>query len=130
MALDSHTVEILEKELVKNTEILDGIVAKFNVKILNIAYSAQLSSGTIDSYIEFTSIDGTDKIRNANVDKYCPEHASINFKINFYKDSALLYSTEGYYEIKSFSGYDTIKIHAGYVHLIEYATSARIFVTK
>ena len=130
MGLDAKVVENLEKELAKNTEILESIVSKFNIKILNIAYSASLGSGNIDTYIEFVSLDGSDKIKNANVDKYCPENANINFKINFYKENSLLYSTEGYYKISKFSGYDTIRVSAGYVHLIEYATSARIFITK
>ena len=124
MGLDINTIEILEHELAKNTEILEITASKFNIKILNIAYNADCQNGTIDAYIEFMTLDGN-AIRKAK------NSIGLEFKINFYKESKLLYSALYYFDddyIDNFSGYDTIRISSYYTNLIEQATSARIFV--
>lgn len=124
MGLDINTIEILEQELAKNTEVLEITASKFNIKILNIAYNANCRDGTIDVYIEFTTPDGK-AIRKAK------DSIGLEFKINYYKESKLLYSNLCYYDndkINNFAGYDTIRISSNYTNLIEQATSARIFV--
>ena len=124
MALDDKTLEILGNELEKNTEILESVVSKFNIQILNIAYKT-FSTGAIEAFIEFTSLDGSSKIKNAGD---CEQE--IDFKINFYKGTKLVHSEEESYDTTRFSGYDTIQIFASGSQLIEKATSARIFIVK
>ena len=124
MGLDINTIEILEHELAKNTEILEITASKFNIKILNIAYNASCHDGTIDVYIEFMTLDG-------KAIKKAENSIGLDFKINFYKESKLLYSASCYFDndhIDNFSGYDTIYISSDYTNLIEQATSARVFV--
>lgn len=125
MALDDKTLEILGNELEKNTEILESVVSKFNIQILNIAYETSFSNGEIEAFIEFTSLDGSSKIKNAGD---CGQE--IDFKINFYNGTKLIYSEEESYDTTRFSGYDTIKIFASGSQLIEKVTSARIFIVK
>lgn len=124
MGLDAKTVENLENELAKNTEILESTTSKFNIRILNIAYSASCGNGNITTYIEFTTMDGS-------TIKKPKTSTGLSFKINFYKDSRLLYSSSSYFDsdyIYNFSGYDTIHIFSNFNGLIEHSTSARIFV--
>ncbi len=124
MDLDENVIESLLNELWKNTEILEHTLSSFNIKILNVAHSKYGGGGHIQTHIEFTTIDGN-KIRKAK------NSIGLAFKINFYNDSRLIYSScANLYndDINNFSGYDTINILGCFDNLIEHATSARIFV--
>ena len=120
MGLGIEARENLEKELAKNTEVLENLFTSFNLKLEDIMYSS-IPRGCVYAYIEFSTLDGSSMIRS--------EVSLIQFKINFYKNKKLLYSNAASYLVSSFNGYEIIKIPTDLVNLIEYATSARIFIT-
>ena len=120
MGLDLQTRKNLEKELVKNTDVLENIFTSYNLKFIDIAYSSP-SIGWINAYVEFTSLDGTSMIIS--------EDECMRIKINFYNNNKLLCSKHWDYYISSFRGYDTVTICGNIYNLIEDATSARLFIT-
>ena len=120
MGLDLQTRKNLEKELVKNTDVLENIFTSYNLKFMDIAYSSS-SDGSVTTYVEFTTLDGSPTIK-------C-EGDCIFFKMNFYNNNKLLHSTYACYSIANFRGYDTEGITCNYNDLIEDATSARLFIT-